>query len=107
MTAAIAQKTLDAMDHVAIRVGDIREAVEWYTTNFRCNVLYQDATWAFLEFANMRLALVLPEQHPGHIAFQNMNLERFGNVRTHRDGVRYVYVTDPFGNAVEVVERKE
>jgi len=96
-------RRLDEMHHVAVAVNDIGKAVEWYTDTFACSVLYQDATWAYLEFSNMKLALVLPSQHPCHIAFEGPEPSRFGEVKTHRDGVRYVYLTDPFGNTVEVV----
>ena len=39
---------------------DIKGAVEWYTKTFHCRVSYQDDTWAMLEFANLKLALVVP-----------------------------------------------
>ena len=96
----------DAIHHVAIRVTDISRAVAWYTSHFTCSVLYRDDTWALLEFANMKVALVLPHQHPAHIALEGPDPAQFGTVRTHRDGVRYVYLTDPFGNTVEIVEKR-
>ena len=48
---------LDTLHHAALRVKNVKETVEWYTKRFRCNVEYQDATWAMLEFANLKLAL--------------------------------------------------
>jgi catechol 2,3-dioxygenase-like lactoylglutathione lyase family enzyme len=96
-------KPLDFIHHVAIPVEDVRAAVEWYTQNFSCKVLYQDDTWAFLEFANTRLALVIPSQHPGHIAFVHPEAEKFGALKTHRDGTRSTYVQDPAGNPVEIM----
>lgn len=89
--------------HVAIPVTDVAEAVAWYTGNFQCRLAYQDATWAFLEFANLRLALVIPSQHPAHIAFVHPEAERFGTLKAHRDGTRSCYVKDPAGNAVELL----
>lgn len=94
---------LDRIDHVAISVADIPAAVTWYTSTFRCKVVYQDATWALLEFDNLQLALVVSEQHPPHVALKSREAERFGTLETHRDGTRSVYVTDPAGNSVEIM----
>jgi catechol 2,3-dioxygenase-like lactoylglutathione lyase family enzyme len=94
---------LDSLDHVAIPVTDIAAAVDWYTKTFRCAVKYQDPTWALLAFANTSLALVIPEQHPAHIAFVSPEAEKFGTLKTHRDGTRSCYVTDPTGNSVEIL----
>lgn len=96
-------KQLDTLHHVAISVDDIGKAVEWYTRIFRCHIDYQDTTWALLRFANTRLALVIPAQHPPHIAFSSPCAEKFGELKTHRDGTQSVYVTDPAGNTVEVM----
>jgi catechol 2,3-dioxygenase-like lactoylglutathione lyase family enzyme len=59
----------DAVDHIAITVDNIKEAVEWYRKHFKCAIVYQDETWAYLEFANIRLALVIADEHPSHIGF--------------------------------------
>ena len=95
--------SLDSLHHVAIAVKDIGQAVDWYTKTFHCTVSYQDATWAMLEFANLKLALVIPEQHPPHVAIIHAEAEKFGTLRPHRDGTRSVYVTDPAGNAIEIL----
>ena len=94
---------LDSIDHVALPVTNIREAVEWYSRTFQCEVRYQDETWALLGFSNMRLALVIPEQHPAHIGLVSDEAERFGQLKAHRDGTRSCYVSDPGGNAVEIL----
>ena len=94
---------LDRIDHVAISVKDIPAAVEWYTTTFRCEVEYQDDTWAMLRFGNIRLAFVVEAQHPPHIGFTHPYAERFGVLKPHRDGTRSTYVKDPSGNAVEIL----
>jgi len=94
---------LDAMHHVAISVRDIDEAVKWYAENFRCEISYQDATWALLTFSNVQLALVIPEQHPPHIAFSHPRAEQFGPLKPHRDGTRSTYIADPSGNPVEIM----
>lgn len=95
--------TLDTLDHVAISVHDIGESVRWYSENFQCRVTYQDATWALLEFANVRLALVIPSQHPPHIAFVRADAEQFGPLKAHRDGTRSTYIADVSGNPVEIL----
>ncbi len=95
--------SLDRIQHVAIAVTDIDSAVAWYTSNFRCAVAYQDKSWALIDFVNLQLALVIPEQHPPHIAFTSPTAEKFGPLTTHRDGTRSTYVKDPAGNSVEIM----
>lgn len=46
---------LDSIHHVAIAVKNVAEAVVWYRKHFRCEISYQDDTWALLEFDNTRL----------------------------------------------------
>lgn len=95
---------LDSMHHVAISVDDISKAVDWYTKTFRCEIAYQDPTWALLKFANLSMALVIPDQHPPHVAFSSPRAEEFGELKPHRDGTRSVYIADPAGNAVEIMD---
>ena len=95
---------LDSLHHIAISVNDIARAVEWYTTTFRCEIAYQDQTWAFLKFANLHLALVLPNQHPPHIAFVTPEASSWGELKTHRDGTRSVYISDDSGNVIELMD---
>jgi catechol 2,3-dioxygenase-like lactoylglutathione lyase family enzyme len=104
LTALPDADELDAVHHVAVSVKNVGQAVDWYTERFRCHVVYQDETWAMLRFANMHLALVIPSQHPPHIGITNPRAERFGALKTHRDGSRSVYVPDPSGNAVEILD---
>ena len=103
MSGILQSGDLDAIDHLAISVNDIGTAVDWYRKHFKCKVTYQDATWAFLEFGNIKLALVIPEQHPPHIAFVSENAETYGILKQHRDGTRSLYVDDPAGNSVEIM----
>src|SRR5271169_6699575 len=105
-TAATDKETLanlDSINHIAIAVDDVQTAVDWYTERFRCNIEYQDTTWAFLCFGNIKLALVVPNQHPPHLAFVTPEAESFGTLKTHRDGTRSCYVKDPAGNSVEIM----
>ena len=94
---------LDSIDHVAIPVEDIALSVEWYRRSFQCEIRYQDDSWALLEFRNMRLALVIPSQHPAHLGFVTPDAEKFGQLKTHRDGTRSIYINDPSGNSVEIL----
>lgn len=104
MSAEIANALeLDRLHHVAVSVGNIAEAVEWYTATFRCEVTYQDATWAMLRFGNVGLALVIPEQHPPHLGFVTPTAHQYGPLKRHRDGTESVYISDPAGNAVELL----
>ncbi|MDR4495627.1 MAG: VOC family protein [Nitrospirales bacterium] len=95
---------LDHIHHVAIPVPDISKAVEWYTSRFQCRVDYVDETWALLEFANTKLALILPHEHPPHFALSRPDANKFGELVTHRDGLNSVYITDPFGNSLEILQ---
>ncbi|MBK9169334.1 MAG: VOC family protein [Bryobacterales bacterium] len=94
---------LDPIDHIALPSADIAATVEWYKNNFQCSVVYQDPTWAMLEFGNIKLAFVTPGQHPAHIAFVRENAEAFGPLKTHRDGTRSTYAADPGGNTIEIM----
>lgn len=91
-------------DHVAVSVSDIARSVEWYKMSLGAKVLYQDETWAFLEAGGVKIALVLPDQHPGHLAFNigpNPSPDFMKHAKAHRDGSRAHYVVDPDGNSIE------
>jgi catechol 2,3-dioxygenase-like lactoylglutathione lyase family enzyme len=89
--------TLDTVHHIAIQVTDIEAAVNWYRQLLKCEVAYQDATWALLKFANLSMALVLPGSHPPHLAITCYSPEQYGEPKAHRDGTSSVYLPDPFG----------
>jgi catechol-2,3-dioxygenase len=99
----MSDNNLDSIHHVAIVVENIATSVEWYRSTFRCEVSYQDATWAMLKFANLSLALVIPYQHPGHLGFVTSKAKEFGPLKKHRDGTESIYICDPSGNAVELL----
>jgi catechol 2,3-dioxygenase-like lactoylglutathione lyase family enzyme len=98
---------LDSMDHIAIEVNNVKEAVAWYAERFQCRIDYQDDTWALLTFANIRLAFVTKGQHKPHIGFMRADAEKFGPLKNHRDGTRYIYLDDPSGNVIEFLELTE
>ncbi len=95
---------LDSLHHIAIQVKNIAESVSWYRETFACEVVYQDSTWAMLKFANTNLALVIPEQHPPHLGFSCSSASQYGELKTHRDGTRSIYISDPSGNTVELMD---
>ena len=92
------------LHHVALCVPDVALAVDWYTETLTASVAYQDETWALLDIENTSIALVLPSQHPPHVAFESPDAERYGHLTPHRDGRASVYVQDPFGNTVEFLK---
>jgi catechol-2,3-dioxygenase len=95
----------DAIHHVAIQVKDIQRAIDWYEDNFNTKVTYQDESWALLKFNNLSLALVIPEQHPVHIAIENSEAEKYGQLTKHRDGTESVYIKDSEGNSIEIMKK--
>jgi catechol 2,3-dioxygenase-like lactoylglutathione lyase family enzyme len=95
MNATLLVKSeLDHLDHVAIPVQDVGTAVDWYRAQFRCEVAYQDETWALLRFGNTRLALVTPGQHPAHLGFVSERAPELGPLKRHRDGTWSLYIED-------------
>ena len=95
---------MDTIHHLAIPTDDVAASVRWYQEHTDCCVEYQDASWALLAYANIKLALVMPGQHPPHLAIVRADAERFGPLVTHRDGTRSLYILDSAGNHVEVLE---
>jgi catechol 2,3-dioxygenase-like lactoylglutathione lyase family enzyme len=97
-------------DHVAIPSKDIPRAIEWYRARFNATVLYKDETWAFMQVGGTKVALVTSAQHPPHFAL-SLTAEALRDaaalakvdVENHRDGSRGIYLFDPDGNAVELI----
>ena len=88
------------IDHIAIVVNDIKESVAYYVDNYDCMILHCDESWGYLQFDNTKLALVLKDEHPPHIAFEVDEVEG----KTHRDGSVSKYIDDPSGNKIELIE---
>jgi len=96
------------IDHISIAVTNVPRAVKWYTKQFDCEVIYKDSSWARLKFENIDLTLVLPSEHPPHIAFIDDKLKESDPVvRKHRDGSIGKYDHDGFGNLVEYIKYKK
>lgn len=98
-------------DHIAQQVPDVPAALAWLRATVPgCEVQYQDETWALVEAAGVRIALVRPEQHPGHLAWRVSAAElkalarRFDQpIKSHRDGSESFYVTGPGEMTIEII----
>ena len=40
------KKKFDNIDHIAIQVKNVKDSLEWYLNNFKCEEIYSDDTWA-------------------------------------------------------------
>ena len=96
---------MEKIDHIAIVVTNINHAVRWYTDNHDCKVNYQDKSWAMLEFENVSVALVVPGQHPPHFAVVDETVGKLSKSKVHRDGIKYLYETDPDENYIERIDK--
>ena len=102
-------------DHVAQQVPDIAQAVEWQLRTVPgSRVVYQDATWALVESGGAKLAFVLPDQHPSHLAFrvdadelERLAAEHGVAIATHRDATRSIYIEGPGALATEIITYPE
>ena len=91
---------MDKINHIAITVTNIKHATNWYTENFNCKIKEEYDNWVLLEFDNIDLALVLPHEHPPHIAFVDKSIKG----EKHKDGSEYIYDHDTFGNIIERIK---
>lgn len=89
------------VDHIALQVADPRQAVNWYSETFGAEAIYVDDTWGIVQLENIKLAFVIKEQHPPHVAFEVDNVD---GGKVHRDGSVSVYKKDPWGNIYELVK---
>ena len=94
---------MDNIDHIALQTKNINKSVDWFLNKFKCSVKYQDKSYAMLEFENMKLALVLPDQHPPHVAISCDNIEDHGKPGKHRDGSEFLYIEGLDENVFELI----
>ena len=98
-------------DHVAQPVPDIAEALAWWRRTVPgARVLYADDTWGLLEAGGAKVAFVMADQHPHHLAFkvsveelERVAAEHDAQVAVHRDGSRSFYLEAPGDARVEVI----
>ena len=95
------------IDHIALKSDNPRQSAEWYCDNFEATMLYADDSWALIEFENIKMAFVVPEQHPEHFAFLVDSFELGEKINEHRDGSLSVYKQDPWGNSYELIKYPE
>ena len=94
---------MDKIDHIALQTKNINDSVSWLVKKFKCSVKYQDESYAMLEFENMKLALVLPDQHPPHVAISCDIIEKHGKPGKHRDGSEFLYIEGIDENVFELI----
>ncbi|MDQ3722614.1 MAG: VOC family protein [Actinomycetota bacterium] len=98
-------------DHVAQSVPDIAAALAWWQRTVPgARVLYADETWGLLEAGGAKLAFVVAEEHPQHLAFAvsgaeltRLAGEHDAEVAVHRDGSRSFYLEAPGDGRLEVI----
>lgn len=99
-------------DHVAFVVKDVSEAVSFYSATFEnVDVLYLDESWAFISVGGTKIAFVIAEQHPPHLAmqiddraaFEAAAMQQGKKISVHRDLSESFYFSDPSDNVIEVM----
>jgi extradiol dioxygenase family protein len=87
---------MDIIDHIAIKVSDLKEAEKWYLEHLSAQITFQDHKYTRLRVGNTNIALIderfYPHAHIGVLVKVQ-----------HRDGTIGVYVKDPFGNYIEYI----
>jgi catechol 2,3-dioxygenase-like lactoylglutathione lyase family enzyme len=98
-------------DHVAQPVPDIAAALAWWQATVPgARVLYADDSWGLIEAGGAKLAFVMADQHPHHLAFkvsaeelERLAAEHGADVAVHRDASRSFYLQAPGDARVEVI----
>ncbi len=96
------------VDHIAIKVSDLKLAEEWYVENLHATTTFRDEKYIRLKVSNTNIALIdenhYPWAHTGFLVdnFEDLPIDK-GKVIEHRDGTVGVYVKDPFGNYLEYI----
>jgi|TARA_R110000737_G_C14424907_1_gene458503 catechol 2,3-dioxygenase-like lactoylglutathione lyase family enzyme len=96
------------IDHIAILVGDLKVAEEWYMKRVKGSVTFRDNKYTRMQIGNTNIVLIDKKHYPrGHIGIlvddlEDLPLEK-GNMARHRDGTIGVYEEDPFGNYLEYI----
>lgn len=97
-------KKMDCIDHIAIQVKNIKKSLNWYLENFKCRKIYSDDSWAFIEFNNIKLALVTKLEHPPHFAILDNSLKLNKDTIKHRDNSISKYIQDNDQNYIELIK---
>ena len=98
---------MDIIDHIGIRVDDLKEAEMWYLKRLKAEVTFRSDKYIRLRVANTNIALIdklyYPYPHVAILAENQDDLPEVGLRVKHRDGTIGVYVEDPFGNYLEYI----
>ena len=97
-------KKMDCIDHIAIQVKNVKKSLNWYLENFKCRKIYSDDSWAFIEFNNIKLALVTKLEHPPHFAILDHSLKLNKGTVKHRDNSISKYIQDNDQNYIELIK---
>jgi catechol 2,3-dioxygenase-like lactoylglutathione lyase family enzyme len=91
------------LDHVAIKVSNIKQSIAWYLENYKdAHEIYSDMSWGMIEIGDIKIAFVIDDTHPPHIGIrQHTCIPEYA--KQHRDGSYYVYEKDPDGNVIEKI----
>lgn len=95
----------DQLLAATVQVGDVGRAVAWYTEYLRCRVVEQDETEATLAFRGGFLQLRRWDEQRPILTIVNPDVAELGPSQRQANGVRALQLTDPWGNAIEVVDR--
>tara|TARA_B100001093_G_C26469638_1_gene860031 strand:+ start:71 stop:403 length:333 start_codon:yes stop_codon:yes gene_type:complete len=98
---------VDIVDHIGIRVDDLKEAERWYLERLKAEVTFRSDKYIRLKVGNTNIALIDKVYYPwAHVAIlvdDKEDLPKQGYKVKHRDGTIGVYVEDPFGNYLEYI----
>lgn len=97
------ESALSIINHVAINVADLEKSINWYQSSFTCELIAKEKTQAVLQFANLRLVLVLPSLEPAHVAYERQDAATLGELRDRFGGIRSTFLADPTGNMLEII----
>lgn len=98
---------MDIIDHIAIKVADLKQAEQWYLEHLKAEITFRDYKYIRLKVGNTNIALIdeayYPWPHIGVLVENQDDLPEKGQRVEHRDGTIGVYVKDPFGNYIEYI----
>lgn len=98
---------MDIIDHIAIKVADLKQAEQWYLEHLKAEITFRDYKYIRLKVGNTNIALIdeafYPWPHIGVLVENQDDLPEKGQRIEHRDGTIGVYVKDPFGNYIEYI----